>query len=179
MAQQTPRPIRIEGDVAYLTLTKGYEAIIDAADVPLVCHRNWWALEARHKGSSEVRTVYAQARLGGLHVYLHRVLLGLDSTLQIDHQNGNGLDCRRENLREATPTENACNQRLSKARNTSGIKGVWWDSARQLWAAEIRRAGVRLRLGRFRCITAAALAYAKASRELHGGFGRVEWGAQA
>lgn len=31
-----PRPIRIDGDVAYIPLTKGYEAIIDAAYVHLV-----------------------------------------------------------------------------------------------------------------------------------------------
>lgn len=36
-----PRPIRIEGDVAYVTLTRGYEAIIDAENVPLVEGYNW------------------------------------------------------------------------------------------------------------------------------------------
>ena len=30
------RPIRIEGDVAYVPLTKGYEAVIDVAADPLV-----------------------------------------------------------------------------------------------------------------------------------------------
>ena len=29
-----PRPIKIDGDVAYITLTQGYTAVIDAADVP-------------------------------------------------------------------------------------------------------------------------------------------------
>lgn len=176
MAQQIPRPIRIEGDVAYVPLTKGYEAIIDAADVPLVCSRNWWALEARHKGSPDIRTVYAQARFGGLNVYLHRVLIGLDSPLQIDHRNGDGLDCRRANLREATPSENARNSR-TPTRNRSGVKGVWWDVARSKWGAGITKNGVAHKLGRFGCITAAALAYAKASREMHGDFGLVEWGA--
>ena len=30
------RPIRIDGEVAYVPLTMGYEALIDAADVPLL-----------------------------------------------------------------------------------------------------------------------------------------------
>lgn len=37
------RPIRIEGDVAYVPLTQGYTAIIDAGDVPLVEGRSWQA----------------------------------------------------------------------------------------------------------------------------------------
>ena len=44
-----PRPIRIEGDVAYVPLTKGYEAIIDVEDVPLVEGRNWHAHVVRKK----------------------------------------------------------------------------------------------------------------------------------
>jgi hypothetical protein len=46
------RTIRIQGNVAYVPLTRGYEAIIDAGDVPLVLERNWTALLAP-------RTVYA------------------------------------------------------------------------------------------------------------------------
>jgi hypothetical protein len=30
------KPIRIVGDVAYVPLTKGFQAVIDADDVPLV-----------------------------------------------------------------------------------------------------------------------------------------------
>ena len=37
------RQIRIQGDIAYVPLTKGYEAVIDAADVPLVQGNNWSA----------------------------------------------------------------------------------------------------------------------------------------
>jgi len=37
------RAIHIEGNVARVLLTQGYETIIDAADVPLVEGRNWCA----------------------------------------------------------------------------------------------------------------------------------------
>ena len=36
MAKHIKRQIRVDGDLAYIPLTQGYEAIIDAADVPLV-----------------------------------------------------------------------------------------------------------------------------------------------
>ena len=38
------RPIRIDGDVAYVTLTKGYLAMIDTADTHFVAGWNWRAL---------------------------------------------------------------------------------------------------------------------------------------
>ena len=42
---------------------------------------------------------------------LHRFVLDAGPGDLIDHKNGNGLDCRRENLREATTAQNAQNQR--------------------------------------------------------------------
>ena len=36
MASREIRPIRVEGNIAYVPLTKGCEALIDAADVPLI-----------------------------------------------------------------------------------------------------------------------------------------------
>ena len=41
------RPIRIEGDLAYVPLTRGYEAVIDAGDVSLVEGFNWYALNQK------------------------------------------------------------------------------------------------------------------------------------
>jgi hypothetical protein len=43
MAARAIRQIRVEGQVAYVPLTRGLEAVIDAADVPLVEKQNWYA----------------------------------------------------------------------------------------------------------------------------------------
>lgn len=39
--------------------------------------------------------------------------------------------------------------RLPRSNNTSGITGVWWDSSRKKWSAEIMLRGKKYYLGRF------------------------------
>jgi hypothetical protein len=154
-------------------LTKGYFAIIDEADADAVGRRRWSALIAH-------RNVYAHRKesVGNgeeVHQSLHRFLWGLwgmPPTPEIDHENGNGLDCRRLNLRAATHADNMCNTR-KPVNNTSGHKGVSWDRHREKWTAEIRGYGERRRLGRFDRIDDAIAARELAEEELHGRFRRA------
>lgn len=167
------RPIRIEGDIAYVPLTQGYEAIIDAADVSLVAGQNWSALIAP-------RGVYAVRGEGPRNnhrmVFMHRVLMGEPEGLQIDHKDSDGLNNRRRgekgNLRLATNTENSRNQRTPKCNN-SGVKGVGWEPRRQKWRARIMVDRKEISLGYFNCLAAAAIAYSRASKQFHLKFGRV------
>lgn len=72
-----------------------------------------------------------------------------DKNLVVDHINSNPLDNRRENLRLITQQENVCNKVLL-SNNTSTITGVSFCTARGNWEAEIRRAGKRYKLGRWK-----------------------------
>lgn len=54
----------------------------------------------------------------------------------IDHENGNPLDNRLDNLRDIPRRENARNMAISK-RNKTGIVGVQWFKKRQRWLATI------------------------------------------
>jgi hypothetical protein len=163
------RPIRIDGDIAYVTLTKGYVAVIDAADVPLVEGRNWGA-------RLDKNTVYARrtdtSGPAPRTVLLHRMLLGEPKGFQVDHKDGDGLNNRRSNLRVATNQQNASNARLSRL-NTSGFKGVSWHKQRRKWYARIRKDGRSVHLGMHHTPEDAHAAYAAASADLHGPFGRV------
>jgi hypothetical protein len=49
---KTKREPRIDGELAYIPLTRGYEAVIDAADIALIGRHNWYTLAGD-------RTVYA------------------------------------------------------------------------------------------------------------------------
>ena len=167
-----PRPIRVEGEIAYVPLTRGFEATIDVQDVPLI-HKYNWCVKTKTNG-----TVYAQRTVHGSvdgkrhAILLHRVLLGVPDEMQVDHRDGSGLNCRRNNLRQATHTQNTQNAQ-KRTDNTSGFKGVHWQSRKKRWVARIQAEGKRKYLGYFKTPEAAHAAYAQASAALHKEFGRV------
>ena len=167
--RDTTRKARVEGDIAYVPLTQGYEAIIDASDVSLVEGFNWYA-HANRNAVYAVRmdNTGPKPRL----VRMHRVILGDPEGMVVDHQDTNGLNNRRANLRSATIKENACNQGIAK-HNTSGHKGVSFHKRDGKWIAHIRYDGGQRYLGSFATPEAAAAAYAKANAEMHGAFGRT------
>jgi hypothetical protein len=168
MAKFELRPIRIEGNVAYIPLTRGYEAVIDAADVPLVEKFSW-------RSAPMWRTVYAlRSRRQGAKVItsnLHRDLLNASVGMEVDHIDGDGLNNRRSNLRLATSSENKWNRgRLST--NTSGYKGVSWHNGAKRWQASIRVAYRLIYLGAFQTPEDAHAAYCEAAARLHGDFAK-------
>ena len=169
------RQIRIEGDVAYIPLTQGYEAIIDASDIALVNGGNWIAAVSRRPDGS-VRTAYALRRKGPRSnitcTHLHRLIGNAPDGLEVDHIDGDALNNRRSNLRLATRSENVRNMK-TPSHNTSGFKGVRWNTRSRRWQAFIKLNGNQIWLGTHMCRTSAVIAYAKASTKLHGEFGRV------
>ena len=164
------RPIRIDGEVAYVPLTQGYEALIDAADVPLVAGKDWCALIHRFRDGT-VRTAYAMRTEAGRTILMHRTLAGAQGGVEVDHIDGNGLNNSRANLRCVTRAQNMQNARR-RIDSTSGVKGVCWDKWTGKWKAQIAANGKR-RERRFDTIEEAAAWYAQESNRLHGEFGRA------
>jgi hypothetical protein len=70
------------------------------------------------------------------------------SMTMVDHINRNPLDNRKENLRQATPSENAMNRSKYK-NNTSGVSGVCWRKDTLKWRATIQVEEVTYNLGSF------------------------------
>lgn len=162
------REIRIEGDLAFIPLSRGLEAVIDAVDVPLAAGRNWYALKA-------CRTFYAVSKTSSLDgprqlISLHRTIC--PSTEVTDHRDGNGLNCRRSNLRAASIAQNAMNRRRP-ANASPGLKGVTFHRQCQAWQAQIKVCGKAIYLGLYRTPGEAHSAYRAASQRLHGEFGRA------
>lgn len=54
-----------------------------------------------------------------------------------DHKNANKHDNRKENLRDATHSQNNMNRGV-QSNSTSGITGVRWDKRQQKWTAKIK-----------------------------------------
>lgn len=162
------RRIRLGDGVAYVTLTKGYVAVIDAADFAKVSQHLWQAVTNRSGG------VYARTTIEGRSLSLHRLILGVPESVNVDHKDGDGLNCRRSNMRSASQARNCQNQRLNR-RSTSGYKGVSWQSDRRRWQAGIKINGKRIALGRFDTAEQAARAYDDAARRLFGEFACVNF----
>lgn len=82
-------------------------------------------------------------------VLLHREVLGLTlgDGIEGDHENGDRLDCRRSNLRQATHALNG--QNIVRAGGTSRFRGVAWSKPRGRWRAQAQLNGRRVHLGYF------------------------------
>jgi hypothetical protein len=161
------RPIRIEGDIAYVPLTQGREAIIDAEDAEDVGRYGWFC--SVHKGKPYARRNTRREDGTKYGVYLHRDLISDAGDLDIDHINGDGLDNRRSNLRLATRSQNMMNAK-TVATNSSGYRGVSWQKSKRKWRATICVSGRKTYLGDFKDIEEANAAYVSASLRLHGVF---------
>lgn len=90
----------------------------------------------------------------------------------LDHENGDGLDNKWDNLREATQTQNNANMR-KRTGTSSRFKGVTYVTRRKKWQAAIKVSGKCLFLGRFDREEDAAAAYIAKAKEVFGEFARA------
>lgn len=167
----------------WLKLTKGRYALVDVADYAAVSQLSWHLhTPSKRRGKPKSRTRYARTMVrmpdgSRRSVYLHRWLWerwGRPPTEHIDHDGGDGLDCRSTKLRAATHDEN---QRARSYPNSLGLRGVHLDGSR--YVARIEVDGSRRVLGRFDTASDAALAYDRAARELHGAFAHCNFAGNA
>ena len=81
---------------------------------------------------------------------LHRVVMdATDNDLVIDHIDHNKLDCRKQNLRECSISQNAMNM-IKPSRNTSGCKGVSYHKYSNTWRAFITKNKKQIYLGYYK-----------------------------
>ena len=154
-----------------IPLTQGRVALVDDCDAALADTR-WYARRDRH-------TFYAyrkgpRAEKPRRTFLLHRVILGAARGVEVDHVNGDGLDCRRANLRLASRSQNQAN-RLHLVSNVSGFRGVSFMRARGRWLASIRVNRRTRNLGAFESPAEAARAYDAAARSAFGPFARLDF----
>jgi hypothetical protein len=119
---------------------------------------------------------YARIMLGQRRFYAHRLawlyVYGVWPQHEIDHIDGDRLNNRISNLREATSSENKRNTR-KRSNNTSGFKGVSFDKSKKLWTAQIATNRKYIHIGRFKTPEAAYEAYCAAAERLHGDFAQT------
>jgi hypothetical protein len=118
---------------------------------------------------------YKRFKFKGRNHAAHRIAFaivhGYWPTPGCDHINGNTLDNRARNLREARHAQNMWNKRVGR-NNKSGIKGVHWHKLVGKWVASIKRDGKTIVAGYYQDLAAAADAVAKLREKFHGDFAR-------
>jgi hypothetical protein len=153
--------------VKLIPLTQGQYAQVDDDDFERVNEHRWLA-----QWSICSRRFYAVrwsrgGRKSRRHFSLHHEVTGILNTVQIDHADGDSLNCQKYNLRACTYSQNQANKGKPR-NNTSGYKGVYWNQG--AWVAQIKFSAKITYLGRFTSPIDAAHAYDHAAREVFGAF---------
>lgn len=143
-----------------ISISQGFSVVVDDDDFALVSPFTWHAARRKH-------TTYAASTIGGKYVLMHRILLGAGDGVFVDHRDGNGLNNTRQNLRFATPAENASNK---SGRGESGFPGVRRINGK--WSAFVSPMGSEIYLGSYSSKEKAAGVAAAAARQVFGEFVR-------
>lgn len=105
-----PNEYEVNGDISTIFLynkngdTVG-KVVIDTEDLKTCLAYKWHIKKS-------LNTNYATSTTkDGKKILLHRLVLGYNGKLDVDHINGNGLDNRKSNLRVVTHSKNISNQR--------------------------------------------------------------------
>lgn len=159
-----------------ISLSLGYEAIVDDSDYEWLSSFNWFYVGNRtfHYGARSLtkadRLIY-----GNHHTWrMHRMILDVrpgDPRI-VDHRNGNGLDNRRENLRITDYKGNNRNRKQRSSCNNP-FKGISFCKDTRRWTASCRTGGGRQWLGSFDTPEQAARAYDFFARQTFGEFDRA------
>lgn len=116
---------------------------------------------------------YLRVKIYGMQLYVHRIAWLITHNDWpngvIDHINGDRSDNRISNLRAVTNTQNSWNSKMRK-NNSSGVKGVTFNSAANKWVGRIRVDGKRIHVGCFDDIEEAKIAMEDARIKYHGEF---------
>jgi hypothetical protein len=138
-----------------ILLTQGKTAIVDDEDFKRLSQYKWYAYKSG-KTFYARRNVWAGKKKQTV-IQMHRDILGLslsDNKI-VDHVNFNGLDNRKENIREV-PIRINIYRRAKQANNTSGFIGVSFKKKKGLWYARIGINGKTLSAGSSKDIIKAA-----------------------
>lgn len=126
-------------------LTRGKVALVSPEDAERVLAHKW-CYHGNGYACRTTRRTLPNGRRQRKEILLHRFLIDAPEGMDVDHKDGDGLNCQRDNLRIATRSQNAANSGCRKGK----YKGVSYRADRGTWRAEITINCVKRHLGTFR-----------------------------
>lgn len=163
------RFVTIVDGVGYVPLGRGYVVAIDLGDIPFVGRWRWRAHVMEHTTYASRRRLKSDGE-GPAEIFLHRELMSAPAGRLVDHRDGDGLNCRRGNMRVCTEAQNLKNRRRRKSTRMGLPVGVSPSRSGKRFRAAIVSDGVVHRLGAFATPAEAHAAYLAAADRLHGEF---------
>jgi hypothetical protein len=160
--------IEIVGGYAYLHMNQEKLLRIDIESITLFegytwtamnVHGNWYAIASRFV--TKEKPIYAHIRI-----------MNPSKGQWVDHKDGNGLNCTKENMRFCTHHQNNIN-RCATRNNKTGVKGCSLTSSGK-YQATVTYQQKAYHLGTFSTLELAAEAYKTKAKELFGEFYRDE-----
>lgn len=113
---------------------------------------------------------YIVTTIDGKEVKMSRFIKNsIDVLIEVDHENRNRKDNRKNNLRNCSHFENSRNKSIS-VLNKSGVTGVSWSKEKQCWQISITINFKQKHLGYNKNIENAIFIRLKAEKELFGDF---------
>lgn len=148
-----------------------FEAIVSLEDKELLDFN--WTVDIGRSTNYATRMIYngTTRTRQRMHIVILEKMLDrpLKEGMVVDHIDGNGLNNQRNNLREATPTQNKINGEL-RADSMTGFKGVKYCPDVNKWMARIGINGTRKYLGLFPTPEEAYKAYCEEADKIHEDF---------
>lgn len=159
-----------------IKLTQNQIALIDDDDYDNVSQFKWYASKVKR---NQMIVYYARRAftIDGKQkiIPLHEFIIGKsENGLEIDHIDGNRLNCCRNNLRYVTHQQNTMNKHRYKKCKTK-YRGVYSNSKCKTFSALIGVNNKRIRLGSYNNQEDAAMAYDAAAIKYFGEFANLNF----
>lgn len=150
----------------YIQLTQGYQATVSDEDYEWLNQWKWCIKKTKRN------TFYAKrGDKDGKTIMMHRAILGVtNSKIQIDHNDGNGLNNQRSNLRESNHSQNQAN-RSKKKESSSKYLGVN-KHKRYGWVVSCQKDKKQYKKWALYEVEAAVM-YNQIAKQLHGEYAKL------
>ncbi len=157
-----------------IKLTKGKVALVDDEDYPELSKWSWFANPGKNDNFYAARRMSLGNSKSKI-VLMHRVILNItDTKTKVDHEDHNGLNNQRYNIRPCTTSQNNMNT-VAQKKSTSKFLGVSWAKEKNKWLACIGVNHKTVYLGRYFNEEDAAKAYDEAAKKHFGKFANLNF----